>query len=78
MLEWHERTNLVETHVPTISNFEMNFPEHQKTGTLAEMSVEAFFISWGWNVGHDRISEVTWQTAAADCDSASWTGQACQ
>lgn len=33
----------------------MNFPDTQKTGTLAEMHVEALFIQWGWATGHDRI-----------------------
>jgi hypothetical protein len=33
----------------------MDFPENQKTGTLAEIKVEELFLSWGWNIGHDRI-----------------------
>lgn len=33
----------------------MNFPEHQKTGALAEIDVARLFISWGWNVGQDHI-----------------------
>lgn len=33
----------------------MDFPENQKTGVLAEIDVERLFISWNWNVGHDRI-----------------------
>ncbi|CAM0998602.1 hypothetical protein EJMOOK_08045 [Rhodanobacter sp. Root179] len=33
----------------------MNFPEHQKTGALAEIDVERLFTSWNWNVGQDRI-----------------------
>lgn len=35
----------------------MNFPDNQKTGLLGELSVEQLFVSWGWNVGRDRIDE---------------------
>ncbi len=33
----------------------MNFPDTQRTGALAEIDVERLFLSWSWNVGHDRI-----------------------
>ncbi len=32
-----------------------NFPDSHRTGAVAELDVERLFISWGWNVGHDRI-----------------------
>jgi hypothetical protein len=32
-----------------------NFPDSHRTGAVAEIDVERLFISWGWNVGHDRI-----------------------
>ncbi|CAM5407178.1 hypothetical protein ECAE60S_02052 [Eoetvoesiella caeni] len=35
----------------------MNFPDNQKTGALGELAVEQLFMSWGWNVGKDRIDE---------------------
>ncbi|WP_339462969.1 DUF4365 domain-containing protein [Pseudomonas sp. EA_105y_Pfl2_R69] len=33
----------------------MNFPETQRTGTLAEFDVARLFLSWSWNVGQDQI-----------------------
>lgn len=33
----------------------MNLPKSQKTGRLAELSVDSVFTSWGWNVGEDHI-----------------------
>lgn len=33
----------------------MNFPDNQRTGALAELSVEHLFTSWGWVVGKDHI-----------------------
>jgi hypothetical protein len=35
----------------------MTLPNNQKTGALGELDVERLFISWGWNVGRDRIDE---------------------
>lgn len=35
----------------------MSLPRAQITGAAAEAAVELLFLSWGWNVGHDRIDE---------------------
>ncbi|WP_447937251.1 DUF4365 domain-containing protein [Thermomonas fusca] len=33
----------------------MNYPQNQRTGRLAELSVERLFTSWSWTVGRDHI-----------------------
>lgn len=35
----------------------MNLPQSQVTGAATESAVEHLFLSWGWNVGHDRIDD---------------------
>lgn len=35
----------------------MNFANNQKIGALGELDAERVFLSWGWNVGRDRIDQ---------------------
>lgn len=35
----------------------MSLPQSQVTGAATESAVECLFLSWGWNVGHDRIDD---------------------